>query len=131
MLRLSVYSYSTPTIAYIKVTGGKCLSLSKGNALSIAKCPSFSKKIKFGNEVSWFHDTRSSAFWAYFGDASAIEDLGVLLAAANLQTDGKTLEGGALKSNSQKISSLALDMLTWGILVKNLPAANRQFLYSK
>ncbi|CAM0139930.1 unnamed protein product, partial [Umbelopsis sp. WA50703] len=116
---------------YIKVTGGKCLSLSKGNALSIAKFPSFSKEIKLGNEFSWFHDTRSSAFWAYFGDASSIEDLGVMPAAANLQTNGKTLESGALKAIRKKIFSLVLDMLTWGILVKSLPAANRQFLYSK
>ncbi|CAM0142201.1 hypothetical protein VKS41_007673 [Umbelopsis sp. WA50703] len=87
-------------MGYIKVTGGKCLSLTKGNALSIATCPSFSKEIKVGNKFAWFHDSRSSAFWAYGGDATADESLGVMPAATNLQTNGKALKGIALKSNS-------------------------------
>ncbi|KAJ2964582.1 hypothetical protein NQZ79_g572 [Umbelopsis isabellina] len=87
-------------MGYVKIDGNKCLSLTKGNALSFENCPSFSKEIKVGNKFAWFHDTRSSAIYAYGGDANAEETNGLTLEAGNLQTNGKTLTGIAFHSNS-------------------------------
>ncbi|KAJ2958246.1 hypothetical protein NQZ79_g6161 [Umbelopsis isabellina] len=87
-------------LGYVKVSGNKCLSLTKGNALSIDNCPSFSEEIKVGNKFAWFHDTRNSAIWAYGGDENAEESKGLTFDAANLQTNGKTLKGTAMHSNS-------------------------------
>ncbi|KAG2178765.1 hypothetical protein INT43_001611 [Umbelopsis isabellina] len=87
-------------MGYVQIDGNKCLSLIKGSALSIDNCPSFSEEIKVGNKFAWFHDTRNSAIWAYGGDANAEEHNGVYFDAANLQTNGKTLKGTSVHSNS-------------------------------
>lgn len=87
-------------LGYVKVAGNKCLSLTKGNPLTIENCPSFSEEIKVGNKFAWFHDTRNSAIWAYGGDADAEESKGLTFDASNLQTNGKTLKGTPLHSNS-------------------------------
>jgi hypothetical protein len=86
-------------IGYVKVDGNKCLSLTKGNALKIADCPSFNKEIKAGNKFAWFHDSRNSAIWAYGGDADALENNGLTFASTNLQTTGKNLKGISMKDN--------------------------------
>ncbi|KAI9282150.1 hypothetical protein BC943DRAFT_329288 [Umbelopsis sp. AD052] len=88
------------SLGYIKVKGNKCLSLTKGNPLKLASCPSFDKEIKVGNKFAWFHDKRNSAIWAYGGDADADEAKGISFAANNLQTNGKTLKGVSMHENS-------------------------------
>jgi hypothetical protein len=101
-------------LGYIKVKGNKCLTLTKGNPLSIAPCPSFSKEIKVGNKFAWFHDSRSSAIWAYGGDETADESKGLTFAAANLQTNGKTLKGVPIHDDSLQNIFLGLGYVSLG-----------------
>ncbi|CAO3588374.1 unnamed protein product [Absidia cylindrospora] len=85
-------------LGYIKV-GDQCLTITKGNPLSLATCPSFDEEIKVGNKFAWFHDHRNSATWAYGGDADALEANGVNFAVTNLHTTGKTLEGTGMRED--------------------------------
>jgi hypothetical protein len=101
-LKYLINIYFNFVVGYVKVKGNKCLTLTKGNPLKIAPCPSFDKEIKVGNKFAWFHDKRNSDLWAYGGDEAAAEDSGLTLAATNLQTNGKTLKGIAMHDNSLK-----------------------------
>ncbi|KAG2171414.1 hypothetical protein INT43_009075 [Umbelopsis isabellina] len=100
-------------LGYIKV-GKKCLTLTKGHPLSLAACPSFTEEVKVGNKFAWFHDSRSSACWAYGGDADADEDKGLTLAVQNLQTKGKTLNGVVIPDDLDKKAFIGLGSVNIG-----------------
>ena len=101
------------SLGYIKV-GSKCLSLTNGNALTLGVCPSFKEEIKAGNKFAWFHDVRNSAYWAYGGDADAIENNGLTLDGTNLQTTGKTLTGTNFHEDSTENLFLGLGYIALG-----------------
>ncbi|ORZ11456.1 hypothetical protein BCR42DRAFT_493997 [Absidia repens] len=100
-------------MGYIKV-GNQCLTITKGNPLSLDTCPSFDEEIKAGNKFAWFHDHRNSAIWAYGGDANAVEHNGVNFATANLQTKGKTLKGTSMREDPLKNTFLGLGHVSLG-----------------
>ncbi|KAI8077672.1 uncharacterized protein BX664DRAFT_343189 [Halteromyces radiatus] len=107
-------------MGYVKINGGNnCLSLTKGNALTAAPCPSFNDEIKVGNKFAWFHDKRNSAIWAYGGDANATESNGLTFDATNLQTTGKTLTGIGMNDDPLNNVFIGLGHVSLGHASKN------------
>jgi hypothetical protein len=100
-------------LGYIKV-GRKCLTLTKGNAITVGTCPPFNEEIKAGNKFAWFHDKRNSAIWAYAGDKDAIENNGLDFDSTNLQTKGKTLTATSFRDDSTENTFLGLGHVNLG-----------------